>query len=208
MDLEQEPQLATRLCVAAQERLGAAVAGLDEPAIRADSRLPGWTRGHVLTHLARNADAHARRIRGALEGQDLGKYPGGAAQRREEIARGATRPGSEILDDLDHSQLQLAAVMRTADEAGWPNAHFLGGSHYGVAACPAHRLREVEMHQLDLGIGYSPADWPHEYVAWEMTYLLPSVEERMHDQQQRATMLAWLAGRDPASQDWQLDPWG
>ena len=208
MNLEQDPHLASRLCLDAQARLTAAIAQLDDQTIRADSLLPGWTRGHVLTHLARNADAHARRIAGALQGQDLGKYPGGALQRREEIEQGAARPAADILADLTHSQDKLADLMRQSDQAGWPNAHFLGGSHYGVGACPAHRLREVEMHHVDLGIGYTPTDWPSDYVAWEMTYLLPSVEKRLHDPGQRASMLAWLAGRGPAEHTWQLDPWG
>lgn len=208
MDLEMQPQLATALCLAAEARLADAMAGLDDAAVRADSRLPGWTRGHVLTHLARNADAHARRIRGALDGQDVGKYPGGCAQRRAEIEQGASRPATEILADLQHSQESLAMLLRQADAAGWPNAGFLGGGQYGVGGCPAHRLREVEMHHVDLHIGYDPGDWPAEYVAWEMTYLLPSVEERKHDPTQRASTLAWLAGRGSAQTGWNLDPWG
>ena len=119
MDLEMQPQLATALCLAAEARLADAMAGLDDAAVRADSRLPGWTRGHVLTHLARNADAHARRIRGALDGQDVGKYPGGCAQRRAEIEQGASRPATEILADLQNSQESLAMLLRQADAAGW-----------------------------------------------------------------------------------------
>jgi hypothetical protein len=46
----------------------------------------------VITHLARNADAHGRRLAGALQGEDVAKYPGGAAQREREIAEGAGRP--------------------------------------------------------------------------------------------------------------------
>jgi maleylpyruvate isomerase len=42
---------------AATERLLHAVGALDNAAVTQSSRLPGWTRGHVLTHLARNADA-------------------------------------------------------------------------------------------------------------------------------------------------------
>ncbi len=174
MDLERQPRLATELCLEAEARLSSAIGGLEDRAVMADSHLPRWTRGHVLTHLARNADAHAQRIRGALNGQDVGKYPGGAAQRRAEIEQGASRPAAEILVDLQRSQENLADVMRQANAADWPNADFLGGGHYGVGACPAHRLREVEMHHVDLAIGYSPSDWPGEYVAWEMAYLLPS----------------------------------
>lgn len=58
MNLENDPDLASQLCREAQERLLLRVAGLDDGAMRAPSRLPGWTVGHVLTHLARNADAH------------------------------------------------------------------------------------------------------------------------------------------------------
>ncbi len=64
------------------------------------------------------------------------------------------------------------------------------------------------MHHVDLGTGYTPTDWPNVHVAWEMTNLLPSVEERLPDPDHRATMLAWLAGRGPAEHTWQLDPWG
>ena len=41
---------------AATSRLTAAAAGLTDAQAREPSRLPGWSRGHVLTHLARNAD--------------------------------------------------------------------------------------------------------------------------------------------------------
>jgi maleylpyruvate isomerase len=41
----------------ATERLDLIVSGLDEFAIHQPSRLPGWSRAHVVTHLARNADA-------------------------------------------------------------------------------------------------------------------------------------------------------
>src|SRR6266545_1394914 len=41
----------------ATERLYGEVSKLDDAAVVGLSRLPGWTRAHVVTHLARNADA-------------------------------------------------------------------------------------------------------------------------------------------------------
>lgn len=41
----------------ATERLLTAVGKLDNASVTESSRLPDWSRGHVLAHLARNADA-------------------------------------------------------------------------------------------------------------------------------------------------------
>ena len=38
------------------------------------SLLPGWTRGHVLSHLARNADAMVRALAGAARGERIPMY--------------------------------------------------------------------------------------------------------------------------------------
>lgn len=50
---------------ASQARVDAVAAGLCDAAVRAPSRSPGWTVGHVLTHVARNADSHVRRTEAA-----------------------------------------------------------------------------------------------------------------------------------------------
>jgi hypothetical protein len=57
------------------ERLNAATAclvedidGLGEDDVRGPSLLPGWTRGHVLTHLARNAEGGTRLLGWARTG--------------------------------------------------------------------------------------------------------------------------------------------
>ena len=150
MDLESNPQRAAELCCAAQTRLRTRVAHLTEEQVRAPSRLPGWSVGHVLTHLARNADAHARRLSGALRGEDLPKYANGPEQRGNEIEAGAGRAAAEIIADVENSQSQLEEVFMLNAAAGWPHGDFLGGGHYGVSGCPAHRLREVEMHHVDL----------------------------------------------------------
>lgn len=206
MDLASNPETASRLCRDAHARLLRTTMGLAADDFRMPSLLPGWTVGHVLTHLARNADAHARRLAGTLSGQDVPKYRNGEDQRADEIETGAFRPADQITDDLESSVYQLEEVFSRCSAAGWPNGHFLGGSDYGADACPAHRLREVEMHHSDLGRGYSPLDWPEEYVAWELPGLLATVPERLTAPGRRQLM-AWLAGRGPLVASTTLSEW-
>lgn len=196
LDLEHDPQRAATLCCEAQGRLVHRVVGTTVD-VRSPSLLPGWTVGHVLTHLARNADAHARRLSGAVNGHDVPKYLGGEDQRRREIDEGAGRPLEEIVADLRTSMAGLEDVFGRCSTAGWPNGHLLGGGSYGAAGCPAHRLREVEMHHVDLGLGYTPLDWPQEYVAWDLPVLLASVPDRLGSADDRRQLMAWVSGRGP-----------
>lgn len=206
-DLAQDPTRAIELCRAAEGRLATTAAALVDDDLRAPSLLPGWSVGHVLTHLARNADGHARRVEGALRGESLGKYAGGPEQRRAEVEEGAFRPAADIVADLRASQTRLEELFEAADGQGWPNGDLRGGETYGVTACPAHRLREIEMHHVDLGLSYTCADWPQEYIDWDLGVVLATVPGRL-SAQDRQTVLAWAAGRGPVDQAWTLGPWG
>lgn len=206
-DLERDPARAVELCLAAEDRLANTAATLDDSDVRAPSLLPGWSRSHVLTHLARNADGQARRVEGALRGEGLGKYAGGAEQRRDDIEEGAGRSAREIVADLLTSQAGLRALFEEAEADGWPHGHLTGSESYPVTACPARRLREVEMHHIDLGLSYTAADWPEDYVTWDSGSLLPTVPARLPAEDRRA-FLAWLSGRGPIDPAWHLEPWG
>ena len=208
MDLEKNPSIAARLCRESHTELSRQVSGLDDEIMRQSSRLPSWTVGHVLTHLARNADAHSRRLAGAINGEDVPKYANGPEQRRQEIEDGARRTAAEILADLESSNRQLDVLLEQCEREGWPNADFMGGGHYGAGGCPAHCLREVQMHLVDLGLGYTPSQWPKDYVEWELDNLLASVPERLASSKARTELVAWLAGRSPLNEDFALEPWG
>lgn len=56
------------------------------------------------------------------------------------------------------------------------------------------RLREVEVHDVDLGLGHGAADWPEAHVEEERCRLVAGLAERApaHD------LVAWLFGRAPA----------
>src|SRR6266511_2471447 len=64
----------------ATEALLRTAEALDDGAVAAPSLLPGWTRGHVLTHLARQADAITNLLTWARTGVDT---PGGPPAVRE-----------------------------------------------------------------------------------------------------------------------------
>src|SRR5207245_11770198 len=76
-----EASAGMELCRAAHERIIAATGELKDEATRRPSLLPGWTVRHVLTHVARNADGHARRLEAAMGGEEVARYPGGPAER-------------------------------------------------------------------------------------------------------------------------------
>ena len=69
-------------CVAAEAELERTIERLDDEAARGPSQLPGWSVGHTLTHLARNADSVVWRLGGAAKGERRDQYPGGLEQRQ------------------------------------------------------------------------------------------------------------------------------
>jgi Mycothiol maleylpyruvate isomerase N-terminal domain len=113
-DLEQDTAAAIALCRGAHARLLASAEGLADDQVRAPSRLPGWSVGHVLTHLARNAEGHARRLGAALAGEDVPRYPGGSSQRNAGIAAGAGRSAAELAADLAGTARRLEEVWAAA----------------------------------------------------------------------------------------------
>lgn len=193
-------------CLDSHRRLLETVSGLDDATARRPSRLPDWTVGHVLTHIARNADGHIRRLTGALRGEDLVRYPGGQEQRDDEIADGAGRPAAELVADVRTSAERLEAVWQQLEEAGWPGADLYADDNFPVSQAPARRLREVEVHHVDLGLGYEPDEWPAVYMHWELHNALQRLPERLEPSDARR-FLAWLLNRNPLPDGLELRSW-
>jgi maleylpyruvate isomerase len=160
----------------------------------------------VLTHLARNADSHTRRLEGALRGEDIPRYPGGSEQRDREIESGSTRSAAELLADLTESAQRLEDVWHRSEQAGWPHPHLRGEDHWPTSGSPLRRLREVEVHHVDLGLGYTPTNWPDEYVTWELPRALDHLPQRLSPPDTQR-LLAWLIGRADLPRALTLDPW-
>ena len=130
---------------------------LDDPA--APSLCVGWSRGHVLSHVARNADGMTALVRSAVDGTGETMYASTEA-RDADIDAGASRPLGELVTDVEQSAAALAAALPR-----------LGAEHHGIrlertpgvhlmraARIPFLRLREVVYHHVDLDAGFTFTD--------------------------------------------------
>lgn len=189
-------------CRAAHLRLHERVADVDDAALGRPSRLPGWTVGHVLTHLARNADSVVRRLEASAAGMLVEQYAGGAEARAAGIEAGARRPAVEVVADLVRADDAVDRAFATANADSWAGTVRLGGAATGPARdLVVRRWREVEAHHVDLGLGYEWMDWPEELVQRWLPSLLAALPERAGGH----ALVAWATGRGPAPT---LPPWG
>jgi maleylpyruvate isomerase len=167
------------------------------------SRLPGWTVGHVLTHITQSGDGHARMFRGAAVGEVAAQYPDGLEGRNAAIEAGAVRPVAQQVAGLRASVGELERLWTISDFEGTGIA--AAGARVDIADLPFLRIREVAIHHVDLGIGFEFADLPEEYVRRELRWMEmqwtarrpmgltalppPALELPPHER------LAWLMGR-------------
>lgn len=154
------------LAHATQQLLGDTIAVTDQQWAEPSS-LPGWTRGHVATHLARNADALGRLATWALTGEQQSMYASDDA-RDAEITSGAGRSGMELQVDLDTSAGNLGTVFEAIEQAGRWNekVKLRGGEVVPVALLPLSRLSEVVVHHVDLDIGFTCDDLSEDMALW------------------------------------------
>jgi maleylpyruvate isomerase len=152
----------------ATERLMGTVSRLTDEDVRGQSLLPGWTRGHVLTHVARNGDALRNLITWARTGVETPAYRSQEA-RDAAIDAGAGRSAGELLADVTESAAAFLATAGTVPEAAWQVAvRVLNYPEFPAAQLLLRRLVEVELHHTDLGTGYRPSDWPAGFAAMEL----------------------------------------
>jgi maleylpyruvate isomerase len=138
---------------------------LDEQSVRRPSVLPGWSRAHVVAHLARNADAFTRVLSQVAGGEPASMYDSPERRDADIEQTVATHDLAGLVKD------GIAAVARLT-EALWscqadpdaPYARVAGGE----AVFPLHtvgprRRAEVEIHLADLDLGYQPSAWPADF---------------------------------------------
>ena len=193
---------------AAHARLLDHVAGLTDADGARPSSLPGWTVGHLLTHLARNADSHVRMLEGAAAGEEWEQYDGGAAARDAAIEAGAGRTAAALVADVRESSDRLERLWATLPDHAW-EGHGVNteGGRRPCALLPFHRWREVEVHQADLGLGFTWADWSAGYVSRELPHALTTLPDRLADAAARRRLTAWLLDRAPSPGALELEGW-
>ncbi len=131
------------------------------------STLPGWSRGHVATHLARNADALGRLASWAHTGERQDMYASPDA-RDVEIEAGAGRTGMELQVDLDTSAERLTDAFDALDRSQrWTEqVETRGGQAVPARILPLMRLAEVVLHHVDLDVGYTVDDVDPTAALW------------------------------------------
>ncbi|MEP6696184.1 MAG: maleylpyruvate isomerase N-terminal domain-containing protein [Pseudonocardiales bacterium] len=197
-----KPTVEIEGCRAAHEALDRRQAGLTEEEARRPSLLPDWTVAHVLAHIARNGDSVVRRLQGSIDDRLVDQYVGGLAGRAAEIERSAVQPITDLLADVRASSAAVEEIIDAMPHEAWQRlSRGVGGN-----LAPAHRVvysrwREVEVHHVDLGLGYTAADWPAALVERWLPELLVGLPGRAD----HAALLAWAIGRATAPE---LGPWG
>jgi len=177
-------------CVAAQGALLEDIADVDDDVVRRPSLLPGWTIGHVLTHVARNADSVVWRLEGAARGELRDQYPGGVEQRAGDIEAGAARPAAELVHDVERSSNAVERLVADLPLEAWDAP---SRTSRGVVETSRDvvlsRWREVVVHHGDIGLG--PVPFPPALVEVWLPRELPRLAERSDP----AELLAWVIGR-------------
>ena len=159
-------------CRTGHRRLLADLSSLVDADFRVPSLLPGYSRGHVVTHLANKAGAHVVLFEGAAAGEMRRVHPVGYDPDRA-AAAGAGRSAAHLRADLTASLDLLEAAWDRFDDDLW-------------------NRRALMMAGPD--IGYQVADWPSVFVDGELAKRLHALPDRAD----HAHLLGWLLDRAPA----------
>lgn len=140
-------------------------ADLDATALDVPSALPGWSRRHLLAHLAANADALGNLIRWAATGEPSPMYasPG---ERAAGIEQGSRLPARDLAAWLRQSAGALEEAMTRLSGEQWRAPVVTAqGRTVPATEVPWMRAREVFVHAVDLATGLSFADLPGGFLA-------------------------------------------
>jgi len=153
----------------ATQRLLGYTIGISDEEWHQPSPLPGWSRAHLATHLARNAE-HLRLIAEAVDAGLPQPVAPSRAERLAELERGADRGGMELQIDLDTSAGALQQAIERITH--WDAVVRLRGRDWPLAAVPLARLHEVCVHHIDLDCEFGPDDIDPAAAAWLLRWVL------------------------------------
>lgn len=163
-------------------RFLAAITPLTDEQTAAPSRLPDWARGHVATHIARNADAYVNLCTWARTGVEIPMYSS-RGDRDAQIEAGANRSAAEIVADVRQSAARLSAAFAALDEPTLKAIIRLGsaaaGAESSASAIPWMRLREVEIHLVDLNLKPTFSETPIEFLTALLTEETPRFDGKI-----------------------------
>lgn len=136
------------------------VDALPDDVLRGPSALPGWTRAHIVGHLARNAEALGRLAHWARTGEETPMYADPEA-RAADIEESATYPVDRLRAELISTADELDATFAGLDPMAWrATVRSAQGRDIAATELPWMRVREVWLHAVDLDAGARMEDVP------------------------------------------------
>lgn len=138
---------------------------LVEQEFSAPSTLPGWTRKHVVAHVAANADALANLVHWAATGIPTPMYAS-REERDAGIAKGTAMTGAELTDWLLASAQSLENAMSRLTETQWNHEVVtVQGRTLPATELPWLRSRETCVHVVDLDLDAGFVDLPEDFLS-------------------------------------------
>ncbi|GAB3548475.1 maleylpyruvate isomerase [Actinopolyspora lacussalsi] len=142
------------------------VEAMDDASVHEPSLLPGWSRAHVISHLARNADGCVNLLTWARTGVEHAMYAS-RQDRDADISEGSLRNHRLLLEDVAAASGRLAEAFRTLPEPAWyAEVEVAPGKSIPAHRIPRIRLFEVRVHSVDLNHGFGFDDIPREEIEW------------------------------------------
>ncbi|MBV8297919.1 MAG: maleylpyruvate isomerase family mycothiol-dependent enzyme [Acidimicrobiia bacterium] len=140
-------------------------AHLGDEMLNGPCALPGWTRRHLIAHVAANADALGNLVHWAATGEPTPMYAS-PRERAAGIENGAKLPAGELAGWLRRSADMLGEAMARLPTEQWQVlVRTAQGRTVPAAEVPWMRSREVWIHAADLATGLSFADLPADFLA-------------------------------------------
>jgi maleylpyruvate isomerase len=165
----------------AEGKLRTTMGELSDADLGAPSLCDGWTRGHVLAHLALNAHSIVNLIEWARTGVETPQYAS-RAERAADIERYSSRTVHEHRRAFDEAGAAFFAAARSLPLDRWDfSVSGIASDPMPVSVYLFGRLREVEVHHFDLDTGYGPDGWSDAFVRRALEGVPGRFEDRVEE---------------------------
>lgn len=157
----------------AEACLSADLAGRDAEWAGSPSGLPGWSRAQLVGHLAGSAFGLVNLCDWAASGVETPMYAAPEA-RAADIDKRAALPWDDLVTEVAAAGTVLQERLTTLREpVATRSLRLASGAVLSPADIAAVRIREIEIHRVDLAAEYQPVDWSQAFTLRTLSQLTP-----------------------------------